>query len=81
MQHKKDSRISLPTTVLIIYILCPQAFSTTKLTCEIPKRGYGNDWYVLTMYVDSLKVNHDQKTLYYKVFIRNHVIKFKFVVK
>ena len=60
---------------VLIYILCPQAFSTTKLTCEIPKRGYGNDWYVLTMYVDSLKVNHAQKTLYYKVFIRNYVFR------
>ena len=47
----------------------PQAFSTTKLTCEIPKRGYGNEWYVLTMYVDSLKVNHAQKTIYFKVIL------------
>ena len=61
---KLKSRLEL---TVLISILCPQAFSTTKLTCEIPKRGYGNDWYVLTMYVDSLKVNHDQKTLYYKV--------------
>ena len=46
----------------------PQASSTTKVTCEMPKRGYGNEWYVLSMYVDSLKVNLGgwHRTLYFK---------------
>ena len=34
-----------------------QASSTSKITCELPKHGVGNNWYVMTMYVDSLKVS------------------------
>ena len=28
--------------------------------------GFGNDWYVMTMYVDSLKVNHWMPNLHYR---------------
>ena len=44
----------------------PQASSTSKLACEIPARGFGHDWYAMTMYVDTLKVNHWMPNLYYK---------------
>ena len=43
-----------------------QASSTSKVWCEIPARGFGYDWYAMTMYVDTLKVNHWMPNLYFK---------------
>ena len=43
-----------------------ESSTTSKVVCEIPAHGFGNDWYVMTMYVDSLKVNHGMPNLHYR---------------
>ena len=40
----------------------PQASSTTKVTCAMPaKPPIGSDYYVMTMYVDGVKVPNTER--------------------